>query len=70
MLSTNIDLGQLILATLIGLVGWFLKKEINEFKTRLDEHEKGFFKLAGDVQRLIGQYEERARWDGYNRRQS
>ena len=54
MFNPSIDLGQLIVAVLIAIVGYFLKKTIDTLSTRLDRHDNILFKLAGDVQRLIG----------------
>ena len=48
------DLGQVIIATLIAAVGYLLKFEIASFAKRLDKHEEVIVGLVGDVQRLIG----------------
>jgi hypothetical protein len=61
MISFNVDLGQIIIGSLICIVGYFLKREINTFANRLDNHDKSIIKLVGDVQRLIGA------WDGIRR---
>lgn len=54
MFSFNIDLGQIIIAGLIGIVGYFFKRTIDEFKTRIDKHEDILFKMNGDLQLLVG----------------
>lgn len=50
----HVDLGQLIIATLIAMVGYLLKLEISHFSKRLDKHETAIMNLVADVQRLIG----------------
>lgn len=54
MALTNALLG--LISALITIVGFFVKKEINNFAKRIDRHDEMLFKLAGDVQRLIGYY--------------
>jgi hypothetical protein len=39
-ISSNIDIGQLIIAGFIATVGWFLKLEITRTTDRLDKHER------------------------------
>jgi len=59
-LQWNIDLGQILLLVVGGLlavVGWFTKKEITSFGRRLDSHDTAIIQLTGNVQRLIGYYE-------------
>lgn len=53
-MDLHVDLGQVIIASLIGGFGWMIKEEITSFKKRLDKHEDALFGLAGSVQRLIG----------------
>lgn len=58
----NVDLNAIkillgVIATLIAIVGWFIKKEISSFANRIDKHDERFTELAGIVQRLIGYYE-------------
>ena len=54
MISPNIDLGQLIIAGLIGGFGWFIKREITRTSIKLDDHEVIIRKLVGDIQFLFG----------------
>lgn len=56
----QVDLGQIIIifvGGLLGVIGWFTKKEITRLTLRLDRHDSALFDLAGQVQRLIGYYE-------------
>lgn len=57
--NSTIDLGQIIIATLIAIVGWFVKREINSFNSRLDRHEIVITKLSGHVQNLMGRMQIR-----------
>lgn len=52
--NPSIDLGQLIVATLLTIIGYFVKKELSTLTRRLDQHEQRIFNLVGDVQKLIG----------------
>ena len=59
-INFNVDLGQillLIVGVVISIIGWFIKKEITSFGTRIDKHDEVLFSLTGQVQRLIGYYE-------------
>jgi hypothetical protein len=46
-----------IIAVLIGIVGYFLRKEIANFGKRIDKHDEILFIMTGNVQKLIGYYE-------------
>lgn len=54
MVTLHVDLGQIIIASLITIIGYLVKSEVASFKHRLDQHDRMLFKLVGDVQRLIG----------------
>ena len=54
MIEMHIDLGQIILGTLITIVGWFVKREIMRTSIKLDKHELIIQKLVGDIQFVIG----------------
>jgi len=54
MLNTNIDLGQILVASLIAIVGYFVKRELNQITTRLDRHDSVILDLIRDVSTLIG----------------
>jgi fluoride ion exporter CrcB/FEX len=43
-----------ITALLIGIIGYFIKRTIEEFSAKLTKHDDAIFQLAGNVQRLIG----------------
>lgn len=58
-INGNIDLGQLIIAGLVGFlsfIGWFIKREVTTVNSRLSKHDEALVNLAADVQRLIGYY--------------
>ena len=68
MIQWQIDIGQIIISfllLLLAMVAWFIKREIDSFGRRLDNHDNILLKLVGDVQRLIGQSEH---WTGKERR--
>ena len=54
MFTFHVDLGQLIIAGLIGVVGYFVKRTIDRFETKIEQHENIFFNMNTDIQRLIG----------------
>lgn len=54
MLNFTIDLGQIILITLVAIIGYFVQRTLESFEARLDKHDDILLKLVGDVQRLIG----------------
>jgi len=55
----HIDLGQVIIATLIAAVGYLMKNEITNFRGKLEKHDEIIFNLVQQVQRLIGRNEIR-----------
>jgi hypothetical protein len=57
MFTAQIDLGQVLLSLLIGVVGWFVKRTIDKFEVRLDKHENILFGVNGDIQAIIGKLE-------------
>jgi hypothetical protein len=57
-MDLHIDLGQLIISTLIAIVaivGWFVKKEIKSFGDRLDKHEQVLFDMNAVLSRAVGE---------------
>lgn len=54
MFTAHIDLGQIITGILIGIVGFFVKKTIDNFERRIDKHEDILFRMNGDLQAIIG----------------
>jgi hypothetical protein len=54
-MDLHVDLGQVIIASLIGTVGYFIKKEISTFGARLDRHETIIFGMAQNISTVIGQ---------------
>lgn len=57
MLTFHVDLGQIIIASLIAIVGWMVKKMLSSFEKRLDKHDETLIGLVKDVGKLIGYYE-------------
>ena len=55
MLTSHVDLGQLITASLIAIVGWFIKKEIVTFGKRLDKHEDVILTMTNKLSVVVGQ---------------
>ena len=54
MFTFNVDLGQTIIAGLIGVSGYLVKRTIDKFDSRLDRHEQTIFIIAQEVQKLVG----------------
>lgn len=54
MFSLNVDLGQVIIATLIAVLGYFFKKTIDDFSKRLDKHDALIYNLSMAVSQLLG----------------
>lgn len=50
----HVDLGQVIIATLVGILGYFVRKMIKDFGDRIDKHEGILFSIVQDLQFLIG----------------
>lgn len=59
MFTTHIDLGQIILSSMIGIVGWFIKRELSSINGRLDNHDSKFYELVGQVNMLLGAFNAR-----------
>lgn len=52
MISTNVDIGQLIIAALIGIVGWFINRSVSAIDKRLDRHDDELRDLFHKVDRF------------------
>lgn len=53
--SLNIDLGQIIIATLIAILGYLIKREITTFGDRLDRHENNISHMMTDMATVVAQ---------------
>jgi len=49
MFTNTIDLGQIITAILVSIVGFFMKREINTIGKRLDKHDDILFEFAKSI---------------------
>lgn len=54
MFTFNVDLGQLIIVSLIGIVGWFVNRTIQGIEKKLERHDQILGDLTGEVQFLLG----------------
>lgn len=54
MINANIDLGQLIVAGMIAVIGYFLKKELTTITARLNKHDQMIIRMFGDINLLLG----------------
>lgn len=54
MFTFHVDLGQIIIAGLIGLVGWFVKRTVDNFDRRIEIHERTLYMMNGDIQNIKG----------------
>lgn len=68
MFTAHIDLGQILIASLIGIIGFFVKKTIDDISAKLQRHEDILFRLTGEMQRIIGFKDGLLRWNGEERR--
>jgi hypothetical protein len=49
MISTNIDIGQLLIVTALAIIGWFIKRELDTITKRLDRHDAMLLRMLGRV---------------------
>lgn len=54
MITTHIDLGQIILASMIAIIGYLIKRMVDKVDARLDKHDILLVQLIKDVAHLIG----------------
>ena len=54
MFSPHIDLGQVILAGLISIIGWFIRRELTSLTSRLDKHDGILIKMVENIGELKG----------------
>lgn len=54
MFTSTVDLGQILLGCLLGIIGYFIKRELSMIHKRLDKHDNIILNLFGSVNRLIG----------------
>ena len=51
----TIEIGQFFVGVMIGIVGWFIKKEINTLGQRLDTHEAMIVGITKDLAKVVGE---------------
>jgi hypothetical protein len=56
MITTTIDVGQIIIASLIAIVGWFTVTKLNGIDSKLEKHDKAIFDMWGLLNRLLVKY--------------
>lgn len=54
MFSFTVDLGQLFIMCMIGIVGYFAKKELDTINSRLDSHDRIILDVVAKIGRLFG----------------
>lgn len=54
MFHFQIDLGQILIMTVIGVIGWMIASTVNRIYQTLDTHDKSIQDLVGKVNFLIG----------------
>lgn len=59
MISPNIDLGQAVIAILIGTIGWFVKTAITRLYETVDRHDKQISDIMSRVEGLVSRFENR-----------
>lgn len=55
-MDLHVDLGQIIIGSLIAIVGFFIRREITTVGKRLDIHDNLIYELSQTVQLVIGAY--------------
>lgn len=55
-IQPHIDIGQLIISGSIGIIGWFVKRELEKISKRLDGHDNQILGLVRSVSTLIGAF--------------
>jgi hypothetical protein len=58
-----------ITAFLIAIIGYFIKRTIDDFGKRIDKHDQIIFDLAGHVQKILG-FNQALGWNGKDRRET
>ena len=61
MFTFNVDLGQIIIASLIGLVGWFSNRAVNRIEKTLDTHDQLITMLRIDLATLLAEHREKSK---------
>lgn len=54
MFKLTIDLGQIMISLLLGIVGYFVKRELEKISLRLDGHDGRILDLFEKVGELMG----------------
>ena len=54
MFTFNVDLGQLIISSLVGIVGWFSVRTLSRVETRLDRHDEQISEILEQLSFIIG----------------
>ena len=54
MITSQVDLGQIILGFIMTTMGWLIKRELSGIHDRLDKHDEVIMELVRDVSILIG----------------
>lgn len=54
MITSTIDLGQIIIALCCGVIGFFIKREIGNISTKIQYHDTAIVHLSTQVAELIG----------------
>lgn len=54
MFTATIDLGQIIIASCMAVIGFFIKWELARITARIDKHDDLLYQLTGEVRELLG----------------
>lgn len=54
MFTFQVDLGQVLLGMMMGIIGWFIKRTLDQFDKKIEKHELVIFRMANDLQYIIG----------------
>lgn len=53
--------GPVLISSVIAVIGYFIKKELQEIGERLSDHDDKIFEMSNKVQELIGAFNARQR---------
>lgn len=57
-MDAHIDIGQLIIAILMTVIGWSINRTINNFEKRLASHDRYILKILNRLTLLDGKVED------------
>ena len=56
MFTLQVDLGQILIVSVLSVTGFLVKRELSSISNRLNDHDARIYGLMGDVKELIGSF--------------